>query len=86
MRESIQLHEIRCERCVNRLAAELAPIKGLLDARVEMGTSSLIVEYADEVREHVDAAIKKAGFQVLDRFELPASSAAVEATSASAPA
>jgi len=77
MRESIQLHEIRCERCVNRLATALAPIKGLVEARVEMGTSSIIVEYDEGSQPEVDAAIKKAGFAVLDRFELPATDTAV---------
>lgn len=70
MRESIMLHEIRCERCVNRLASNLAPIKGLSEARVEMGTSSLIVDYADELRPEVEAAIKKSGFAIMARHEL----------------
>ena len=76
MRESIQLHEIRCERCVNRLATALAPIKGLTEARVEMGTSSIIVDYAEGSQPEVNEAIKKAGFAVLDRFEVPSGIAA----------
>lgn len=70
MREKIQLDQIRCERCVSRLAGELSPVEGISEARIEMGTSSLIVEYRDASAEGVNAAIKKAGFGVVTRFEL----------------
>jgi copper chaperone CopZ len=72
MRESIQVQQIRCERCVNRMAQALAPLKGLHEARVEMGTSSVIVAYEDALREQLDAAITGAGFTIVERTELAA--------------
>jgi len=67
MREKIQLDQIRCERCVARLTTNLAEVDGLNDARVEMGTSSLIIDYDDEQREALDAALKKASFRIIQR-------------------
>lgn len=75
MRESIQLDQIRCERCVARLTKELTTVEGLNEARVEMGTSSIIVSYDDECREQLEAAIKKGGFGIVQRTELPAETA-----------
>ena len=72
MRERITLEQIRCERCVSRLAEHLGPLKGLNDARIEMGTSSIVVDYDDEQREALDAAIYKANFKVTQREELAA--------------
>jgi cation transport ATPase len=72
MRERITLEQIRCERCVSRLAEHLGPLKGLNDARIEMGTSSIVVDYDDEQREALDSAIYKANFKVTAREELAA--------------
>ena len=70
MREKIRLDEIRCERCVDRLTGELAPIEGLSEARVEMGTSSIIVEYEDSSADEFALALKKGGFRVIERRPL----------------
>jgi len=70
MRESIRVEQIRCERCVSKLATALGPLKGLHEARIEMGTSSVIVEYEDDVRDALDAALTGAGFKILERREL----------------
>lgn len=72
MRERIQLEQIRCERCVSRLAEHLAPLKGLHDARIEMGTSSIVVEYDDEQREALDQALTGASFRIVERETLTA--------------
>jgi cation transport ATPase len=72
MRERITVHEIRCERCVHRLAEYLAPLKGLHDARVEMGTHSILVDYDDELREELDAALRGADFKITGREQLDA--------------
>ena len=70
MRERITLDQIRCERCVSRLAEHLAPLKGLNDARIEMGSSSIVVDYDDELRDDLDAALAKADFRVVEREPL----------------
>jgi copper chaperone CopZ len=67
MRERIVVDQIRCERCIEKLASALAPIKGLNEARVEMGTSSVIVDYDDFAGETVTGAIDDAGFTILER-------------------
>lgn len=72
MRERIQLDQIRCERCVSRLAEGLAPLKGINDARIEMGTSSIVVDYDDEQREALDTALVGANFRIVQREELAA--------------
>lgn len=70
MRERIQIEQIRCEKCVARLAENLGPLKGLNDARIEMGTSSIVVDYDDEQREALDTAIMTANFKIVQREEL----------------
>lgn len=70
MRERITLEQIRCERCVSRLAEHLGPLKGLNDARIEIGSSSIVVDYDDEQREALDKAIYDANFKVTERVEL----------------
>lgn len=70
MRETIRIEQIRCERCVSKLATALAPIKGLAEARIEIGTSSVIVDYADGLRDTVDRALRGAGFEIVERREL----------------
>lgn len=72
MRERIQIEQIRCERCVARLAEGLAPLKGINDARIEMGTSSVVVDYDDEQREALDAALIAANFRIVQREQLAA--------------
>lgn len=72
MRESIHVQQIRCERCVTRMAQALAPLKGLNEARVEIGTSSVIVDYDEALRPELDAALTGAGFDIVSREELPA--------------
>ena len=72
MRERIQIEQIRCERCVSRLAEHLGPLKGLNDARIEMGTSSIVVDYDDEQREALDTAILGANFKIVQREQLAA--------------
>lgn len=67
MRESIQLDHIRCERCVQKLASALGPLKGVREARVEMGTSSVIVDYDDAAKAEVDEALTGAGFDIVAR-------------------
>jgi copper chaperone CopZ len=70
MREKIQLDQIRCERCVTRLTGELSPIEGLTEARVEMGTSSVIVDYDEASGPQLEQAFRKGGFQVVFRQPL----------------
>jgi cation transport ATPase len=72
MRERITIDQIRCERCVSRLAEHLAPLKGLNDARIEMGTSSIVVDYDDDRRDALDAALAAASFKVVSREPLAA--------------
>lgn len=74
MRERITLDQIRCERCVSRLADHLAPLRGINDARIEMGSSSIVVDYDDDQREALDAALIKADFRIVEREELTAAS------------
>jgi copper chaperone CopZ len=70
MRERIQIEQIRCERCVSRLAGALAPLKGINDARIEMGTSSVVIDYDDAQRGTLDAAIEGANFRIVERETL----------------
>jgi len=72
MRERIQIEQIRCERCVSRLAEHLAPLKGINEARIEMGTSSIVVDYDDAQREALDGALHQANFRIVQREELAA--------------
>jgi copper chaperone CopZ len=72
MRERITIEQIRCEKCVSRLAENLGPLKGLNEARIEMGTSSIVVDYDDELRESLDTAIMGANFKITAREELAA--------------
>lgn len=71
MRERIRVDMIRCERCVKRLTDHLAPIEGLRDARVEMGTSSIIVEYPDGAQDVIDKALYDARFRIIERETMP---------------
>jgi copper chaperone CopZ len=65
--ETIQVTGIRCERCVNRLAAALKGQEGLESANANlMGQVSL--EYDDEkvTREELVSSMAKAGFRELE--------------------
>jgi copper chaperone CopZ len=65
--ETIQVTGIRCERCVNRLAAALKGQDGLESANANlMGQVSL--EYDDEKvsRDELVASMAKAGFRELE--------------------
>lgn len=72
MRESLTIQQIRCERCVNKIAQALGVLKGLNEARIEMGTSSVIVDYDDEIAGEVTGALEGAGFVITERRELAA--------------
>jgi copper chaperone CopZ len=65
--ETLQVTGIRCERCVNRLAATLRGHAGLESANANlMGQVSL--EYDDEktTRDELVAAMARAGFRELE--------------------
>ena len=65
--ETLQVTGIRCERCVNRLAATLRGHDGLESANANlMGQVSL--EYDDEktTRDELVAAMARAGFRELE--------------------
>jgi copper chaperone CopZ len=65
--ETLQVTGIRCERCVNRLAAALRGHEGLERANANlMGQVSL--EYDDEktTRDELLAAMANAGFRELE--------------------
>jgi len=65
--ETLQVTGIRCERCVNRLAATLRGHDGLESANANlMGQVSL--EYDDEktTRDELVAAMASAGFRELE--------------------
>jgi copper chaperone CopZ len=65
--ETLQVTGIRCERCVNRLAATLRGQEGLESANANlMGQVSL--EYDDEktTRDELVAAMARAGFRELE--------------------
>lgn len=68
MRENLLLETIHCESCVHRLAAALAPLQGLNEARIELASSSVVVDYDDDaMRATLDAAIEGAGFTIAER-------------------
>ncbi len=64
MQETIRLATIPCECKIGKLAAALAPIKGINDIRVQVGTQSLICDYDDAARDALYAAIAASGFVV----------------------
>lgn len=72
MRARIQIETIRCEKCVAKIAGALAPMKGIHEARVELGTSSLVVDYDEAIRAELDRALESAGFAVLSHEPLAA--------------
>ena len=64
--ETLQVTGIRCERCVNRLAATLRGHEGLVGANANlMGMVSLQFDDAKTSREELVAAMAKAGFREL---------------------
>jgi copper chaperone CopZ len=70
--ETIHVSGIRCERCVNRLAAALRPIAGIESASANlMGDVTLAWDEERVAREELVSALAQAGFR-----ELPASAKA----------
>jgi copper chaperone CopZ len=62
--ETLQVTGIRCERCVNRLAATLQGHEGLESANANlMGLVSLQFDDAKTSRDSLVAAMAKAGFR-----------------------
>jgi copper chaperone CopZ len=65
--ETLQVTGIRCERCVNRLAAALKGEDGLESANANlMGQVSLAFDDERTSREALVAAMAKAGFRELE--------------------
>jgi copper chaperone CopZ len=64
--ETLQVTGIRCERCVNRLAAALKSEDGLESANANlMGQVSLQFDDAKTTRGELVAAMARAGFREL---------------------
>ena len=64
--ETLQVTGIRCERCVNRLAAALRGHDGLESANANlMGQVSLQFDDEKTTRDELVAAMAKAGFREL---------------------
>ena len=62
--ETVQVSGIRCERCVNRLAAALGGHEGLESANANlMGQVSLSYDDEKTSREALVAAMAKSGFR-----------------------
>ena len=62
--ETLQVSGIRCERCVNRLAAALGGHEGLESANANlMGQVSLSYDDEKTSRDALLAAMAKAGFR-----------------------
>ncbi len=62
--ETIQVSGIRCERCVNRLAAALGGHEGLVSARANlMGQVTLAWDEELTDRATLVAAMSRAGFR-----------------------
>ena len=65
--ETLQVTGIRCERCVNRLAAALKGEDGLESANANlMGQVSLAFDDEKTSREALVTAMAKAGFRELE--------------------
>lgn len=65
--ETVQVTGIRCERCVNRLAATLRFHDGLESANANlMGQVSLQFDDEKTTRDELVAAMAKAGFRELE--------------------
>jgi copper chaperone CopZ len=65
--DTIQVSGIRCERCVNRLAAALSGQEGLESANANlMGQVSLAYDDEKVTRDELVASMAKAGFRELE--------------------
>jgi copper chaperone CopZ len=65
--ETLQVSGIRCERCVNRLAAALRGNEGLESANANlMGQVSLQFDDEKTTRDELVAVMAKAGFPELE--------------------
>lgn len=64
--ETLQVTGIRCERCVNRLAAALRSHEGLESANANL-MGQVVLQFDDEqtTREELVAAMANAGFREL---------------------
>jgi copper chaperone CopZ len=67
MHETVRIEMIKCERCVAKIADALAPLNGVREARVQLGTSSVILDYEDSWWPQIESALDAAGFVVTDR-------------------
>jgi copper chaperone CopZ len=68
--ETLQVSGIRCERCVNRLAAALSGHEGLESANANlMGMVSLQFDDEQTSREELLAVMAKSGFRMLEPVE-----------------
>jgi len=65
--ETLQVTGIRCERCVNRLAATLSGHEGLESANANL-MGMVMLQFDDEKtsRDALVAAMAKAGFRELE--------------------
>ena len=65
--ETLQVTGIRCERCVNRLAATLSGHEGLESANANL-MGQVMLQFDDEKtsRDALVAAMAKAGFRELE--------------------
>ena len=65
--ETLQVSGIRCERCVNRLAATLSGHEGLESANANL-MGMVMLQFDDEKtsRDALVAAMAKAGFRELE--------------------
>jgi copper chaperone CopZ len=62
--ETIEVEGIRCERCVQKLAAALGGVEGLAGASANLMGDVTIAYDTREVRSAAVAAIEAAGFSV----------------------
>ena len=67
MQETLQLDRLKCAGSALKLTRTLAPVKGLNAARVKIGFRSVVVDYDDDARETLEAALAAGGFGVVQR-------------------
>lgn len=70
MRARITIESIRCETSVLKVADALGPMKGINEARIEMGHSAVVIDFEDGMREKIEGALRGAGFDILSYEEL----------------
>lgn len=67
MQERIVIDQLRCENCVNRLAGNFSTCRRNQRCPSQLGTSTVVIDYDDSSKDAVDAAIKKSGFEIIER-------------------